>query len=157
MIGPPGMHAPTFAALLPGLLCAILATGCAARYQQPEPSAPHAIVAFPSQAEQWGAALFLEPVEFNGVPRPRDWMRDSFRVPPGELRLRVRAAQENMQGTCLLMFPALEGETYAVDAGSAPDTFTIRASRDGRLIADCDAPKTLLPTPLGSPPGTPPR
>lgn len=151
------MHFSGFAAALPGLLSAILATGCAARYQQPEPSAPHAIVTFPSQAEQWGASLFLEPVEFNGVSRPRDWMRDSFRVPPGELRLLVRAAREDRQGTCLLIFPVTPGESYAVHAESGPDAFTIRAARDGRLIANCDAPKTLLPTPLGSPPGTPPR
>lgn len=143
--------------VLPGLLSGILATGCATRFEQPEPSAPHAVVAFPSQAEQWGASLFLEPVEFNDVPRPRDWMRERFRVPPGELRLRVRAARENLQGTCLLIFPVLEGETYAVDAESAPDAFTIRASREGRLIANCDSPKTLLPTPPGSPLGTPPR
>jgi len=151
------MPSSRFAAVLPGVLSAALAAGCAARYAQPDASAPHAIVTFPSQAQQAGAFLFLEPVEFNGVPRPRNWMRDSFRVPPGELRLLVRAARESLQGTCLLTLPVLEGETYAVEAEAGPDAFTIRASRDGRLIANCDAPKTLLPTPLSSPPGTPPR
>jgi len=151
------MHSSRFAAVLPGLLSAALAAGCAARYEQPDASAPHAIVAFPSQAQQAGSFLFLEPVEFNGVPRPRNWMRDSFRVPPGELRLLVRAARESLQGACLLTFPVLEGETYAVEAEAGPDAFTIRASRDGQTISTCDSPKTVLPTPLGLPTGTPPR
>lgn len=151
------MHSPTFAAVLPGLLFAALFTGCAARFEQPDASAPHAIVAFPSQAQQAGSFLFLEPVEFNGVPRPQDWMRDSFRVPPGELRLLVRAAREDRQGTCLLIFPVLAGASYAVHADSGPDAFTITAAHAGRTISSCDSPKTLLPTPLGLPPGMPPR
>jgi hypothetical protein len=151
------MQSTRFSAVLPGLLSAILATGCATRYEPPDASAPHAIVAFPSQAEQWGASLFLEPVEFNGVPRPRDWMREHFRVPPGELRLRVRAAQENLQGTCLLSFAVTEGATCAVDARFADDGFNIRASCDGDVVSECGAPATVLPTPLSGPPGVPRR
>jgi hypothetical protein len=144
-------------AILPALLSVVLATGCATRYEPPDASAPHAIVAFPSQAEQWGASLFLEPVEFNGVPRPRDWMREYFRVPPGELRLRVRVARENLQGTCLLSFSVVAGETYAVDARSADGGFELRASREGEVVSECGSPATVLPTPLSGPPGVPRR
>jgi hypothetical protein len=127
------------------------------RFEPPDASAPHAIVAFPSQSEQWEAALFLEPLEFNGVPRPRDWMREQFRVPPGELRLRVRAARESLQGSCLLSFTVVEGETYAVEAGFADDGFNIRASRAGEVVSECGSPATVLPTPLSGPPGMPRR
>lgn len=153
----PGMHSSTPIAILPGLLLAILASGCATRFEPPPASAPHAIVAFPSQAEQWGASLFLEPVEFNGVPRPRDWMREDFRVPVGELRLQVRAAKENLQGTCLLSFAVVEGETYAVAAGFADDGFDIRATRAGEVVSECRSPATVLPMPLSGPPGVPRR
>jgi hypothetical protein len=151
------MHSAKPVAILPGVLFVILASGCATRFEPPDASAPHAIVAFPSQAEQWGAALFLEPVEFNGVPRPRDWMRERFRVPPGELRLRVRAAQENLQGTCLLSFAVVEGEIYAVEASFADQGFSVRASRKGVVVSECRSPATVLPTPLSGPPGVPRR
>jgi hypothetical protein len=151
------MHSSRAVAFLPGLLLAILAGGCATRFEPPPASAPHAIVAFPSQAEQWGASLFLEPLEFNGVARPRDWMREQFRVPPGELQLRVRAARESLQGTCLLSFAAVEGETYAVEAGFADGGFDIRASRAGEVVSACESPATVLPTPLSGPPGVPRR
>ena len=151
------MHSSRPVAILSGLLAVALASGCATRYEPPAASAPHAIVAFPSQSEQWGAALFLEPVEFNGVPRPRDWMREQFRVPPGELRLKVRAAQENLQGTCLLSLAVVEGETYAVAARFADDGFSIRASREGEVVSECRSPATVLPTPLSGPPGVPRR
>jgi hypothetical protein len=80
-------------------------------------------------------------------------------VPPGHgtASLLVRAARESLQGTCLLIFTLLEGETYAVDAESTPDAFTIRAARDGRTVSTCDSPKAVLPTPLGLPGGMPPR
>lgn len=151
------MYSSRPVAILPGLLCVILASGCATRYEPPAASAPHAIVAFPSQAEQWGASLFLEPVEFNGVARPRDWMREQFRVPPGELRLRVRAARESLQGTCLLSFTVAEGETYTVEASFADGGFNIRASRADEVVSECRSPATVLPTPLSGPPGVPRR
>lgn len=136
-------------------LAVTLAGGCATRFEEPEASAPHATLAFPTQAEQWAAFTFLEPVEFNGVARPRRWLRESFRVPPGELRLVMRAAFENLQGTCELVFPVAAGETYAIDARFAEDVFLIRALRDGRELAACESPSSLLPTPLGMPPMVP--
>ncbi len=137
-------------------LAVVLASGCATRFEEPAASAPHAVLTFPTQDEQWAAATFLEPVEFNGVPRPRRWMRESFRVPPGELRLGIRAAFENLQGTCQLVFPVAAGETYAVEARYAERIFMIRATRDGREVAACESPSSLLPTPLGMPPRVPP-
>lgn len=144
--------------LLAGLvIAASAAAGCASRFKEPETQAPHAVVVFPSQAAQSAAFLFLEPLEFNGVPRPRNWKAERFRVPPGELRLRVRVAQENRQGTCELHFTAAAGAHYAVAGSSTGDAFSLAASREGEDVASCEAPKTLLPTPPGMPPGVPPR
>jgi hypothetical protein len=144
--------------LLAGVVIAAgAAAGCASRFKEPEPQAPHAVVVFPSQAAQSASFLFLEPLEFNGVPRPRNWKAERFRVPPGELRLRVRVAQENRQGTCELRFTTAAGMLYAVAGSSTGDAFSLTASREGEVVASCEAPKTLLPTPPGMPPGVPPR
>jgi len=78
-------------------------------------------------------------------------------VPPGELRLRVRVAQENRQGSCVLSFTAVADALYAVAGRSTGDSFSLTASRDGAPVAKCEAPKTILPTPPGMPPGVPPR
>jgi hypothetical protein len=139
------------------VIAAAVAAGCASRFKEPEPEAPHAVVVFPSQAAQSAAFLFLEPLEFNDVPRPRNWKAEHFRVPPGELRLRVRVAQENRQGTCELRLTTAAGMLYAVAGSSTGDAFSLTASREGEAVAGCEAPKTLLPTPPGMPPGVPPR
>lgn len=141
---------------LSALLAAALAAGCATRFQQPDVAAPHAVVAFPSQEDQRSSGMFLEPMTFNGVLRPQNWLVDSFRVPPGKVELLLRAAQENLQGTCMLGFAAVEGETYAVGAQFLDETFTMRASRDGRTVAECVSPATILPTPQRIP-GVPVR
>lgn len=142
--------------LLAAALTIALVSGCATRFQEPQPSVPHATLAFPTQAEQWAAFTFLEPVEFNGVPRPRRWMRESFRVPPGELQLGIRAAFENLQGTCQLVFPVAPGQTYAVAARFVDEVFLIRVTHNGHEVAACESPSTLLPTPRGMPPRVPP-
>lgn len=139
------------------VVSAALTAGCASRFEEPETLSPHAIVVFPSQAAQSAAFLFLEPLDFNGVPRPRNWKAERFRVPPGELRLRVRAAQENQQGTCELSFTAAAGVRYVVAGSSTSDAFSLSASSDGKAVARCEAPKTLLPTTPGMPPGVPPH
>lgn len=127
-------------------LAVVIAGGCATRFKPPDVAAPHAMLVFPSQEDQRTAGLFLEPRAFNGVLRPQNWLVDSFRIPPGTLELLLRAAQENLQGTCVLSFAAVEGERYAIDAQFADETFTMRASHDGRTVAKCASPATLLPT-----------
>jgi hypothetical protein len=130
------------------LLSVALAGGCATRYQQPEVSAPHGTLVFPSQEEQRTTGVFMEPMEFNGVLRPRYWVtHEEFRVPPGELRLLIRAARSNKQGRCLLSFPVAVGRTYELDARHDEDAFTIRAMHHGEAVAECEGPQTILPTP----------
>lgn len=110
---------------------------------------------FPSQEDQWFAGIFLEPLEFNGTARPRHWTRSRFAVPPGLLKLRVRAARENLQGGCLLSFTVDAGASYEVEAVPGDEEFTMRVLRQGRAVAQCVSPAMLLPTPLGPPPGVP--
>jgi hypothetical protein len=131
-------------------LSAALACGCATRYLPPEASEPHGTLAFPSEAQQLDRRVFIEPLEFNDLPRPRQWIGRDFRVAPGELRLAVRAARESLQGRCLLSFRVAEGETYRVEAEAEAEkeAFTIRATRHGRIVAECAGPATVLPTPL---------
>lgn len=105
------------------------------------------MLAFPSQQEQHATGLYLEPLEFNGELRPRYWTQDEFRVPAGEIRLLVRAARENLQAACPLSFPVASGETYELGARAREDSFTIHASRDGNVVAECEGPTTILPTP----------
>jgi hypothetical protein len=134
----------------------VLATGCASTFEQPGIAAPHAVLAFPSQDEQAARSLFLEPVEFNGRPRPRDWMHENFRVPAGELRLQLRAATHELQGACLLSLPVETGETYHIGAQFRAETFTLTATRRGEKVGSCDSPATVLPTPARIP-GVPAR
>lgn len=133
-----------------GLLSAALASACATRFQPPQGAEPHATLALPALGTPT-AGMVVEPVAINGLPRPQYWTDEGIRVPPGELRLSVRAAAENLHGTCSLSFAALEGERYHLDARSGDDAFTIRASRDGRVLSECVAAKTLSPTPLRVP------
>lgn len=141
----------TIAILLPAL-----GAGCAVRFQQPEPSAPHAVLELPSQAVQWERRMFFEPLELDGRVRPRNWLVEHLRIPPGESRLLARVADDARQGACLLQFAAVAGETYRLDAGLAADTFTIELLNGGVAVASCDAPATMLPTPARIP-GTPLR
>lgn len=133
------------------LSLAASAAGCATRFQQPDPAVPHAVLALPSQAAQWDSRMFFEPVEFNGLAQPRDWLLERLRIPPGEFRLLARVAGEALQGTCLLQFTAVAGETYRLDAALVEDTFTIKALNGGQTVASCDAPATVLPTPARVP------
>ena len=141
--------------LLPAVLAAILLAACVTRFEEPGPLEPQGTLSFPSQEEQWFAGVFLAPLEFNGSARPRHWIRPRFAVPPGLLKLRLRAARENLQGSCQLSFGVEAGATYEVDAISGEDEFTIRVARQGRILAQCVAPASVLPTPLGPPPGVP--
>jgi hypothetical protein len=129
------------------ILWSAVAVGCATRFQPPDPATPHAVLAFPSQQEQHFTGLYLEPLEFNGALRPRNWTVDEFRVPAGEMQLLVRAARENLQAACPLSFPVAAGETYELGARAGEENFTIHASRDGRVVAECEGPSTILPTP----------
>jgi hypothetical protein len=143
----------------PFLVLAILpalATGCAGAFEQPGIAAPHAVLAFPSQHQQAASSLFLEPVEFNGRQRPRDWMQEQFRVPAGELRLQLRAATHALQGACVLSLPVETGETYHIGAQFRAETFTLTATRRGETVGSCDSPATVLPTPARIP-GVPAR
>ncbi len=148
------LHRP-LRALLPAVGAAILLAACATRFEEPGPLEPHATLSFPSQEAQWFAGVFLAPLEFNGRARPRHWTRPRFAVPPGPLELRLRAARENLQGSCQLSFEVEAGATYDVDAVFRDDEFTIRVARQGRSLARCVSPASLLPTPLGPPPGVP--
>lgn len=142
-------------ALAPAVLAAAMLAGCVARFEAPGPDEPRGLLVFPSQEEQWFSGVFLEPLEFNGVARPRHWTRARFGVPPGLLELRVRAARENLQGACLLSFTVSAGANYEVAAAPGDEAFTIRVMREGRTVTRCTSPATLLPTPLGPPPGVP--
>jgi hypothetical protein len=133
------------------MLPAVLAVACAARFVEPAADAPHASLAFPAQEAQIDSGLFLEPLEVNGIPRPRQWLRETFRVPPGELQLEVRAAREAEQGTCLLGFQAVAGVTYQVTAEDLDDAFGLRVTQIDRPVAECSGEKTVLPTPMGIP------
>jgi hypothetical protein len=139
------------------LLTAVLSAACATRYSEPAAGAPHATLSFPAQQAQIDSGLFLEPLAFNGVPRPRDWLREIFRVPPGELELDLRAAHEARQGRCLLVFQVIAGETYEVTAEELEDAFRLRAARGDQVMAECSGEKTVLPTPMGIPGVIPPN
>lgn len=137
------------------LLAAVIAGGCATRFEEPSRSEPHATLLFPSQQAQWFSRVFLEPLEINGRQRPRNWMKEEFTVPPGELELLLRSAQEDQQGSCVLSFAVVAGESYRVHAERRGDTFFIQASSGDYVVAYCESPATILPTPLGAPPGVP--
>jgi len=137
------------------LLAAALMSCATSRFQSVDPSSPHAIISLPSQETQRGRLLFVEPVEFNGLPRPRNWMQQIYRVPPGELAILLRAATDTLQGRCRLEFDAVENQRYAIDATFAAEVFTLRAMQDGETIDSCSAPADVLPTPLRIP-GVPP-
>lgn len=133
------------------LLSAALAVGCATRFHPPDPATPHAVLAFPTQHEQYATGLYLEPLELNGALRPRHWTKDQFRVPAGEMQLLIRAARENLQASCPLSFPVTAGVTYELGAQAGQEVFTIQASRDGYVVAECEGPTTILPTPTRLP------
>lgn len=137
--------------VLPILLPALLSAACATRYVEPAADAPHASLVFPAQQAQIDSGLFLEPLAFNGVPRPRDWLRETFRVPPGELELDLRAAREAQQGRCLLVFQVIADESYEVTAEELEDAFRLRAAGGSQGMAECSGEKTVLPTPMGIP------
>lgn len=140
----------------PALSLAIaIAGGCATRFEEPSRAEPHAVLVFPPQQSQWFSRVFLEPQEINGLPRPRNWMREEFAVPPGALELQVRAAREDRQGSCALSFTAMPGERYRVHAEPRGDTFIIQALSEEFVVASCETATTVLPTPLGPPPGVP--
>lgn len=138
------------------ILLSAVATGCAARYQPPAPGDRHALLALPSQEAQLDRGMFLEPVALNGLTRPRNWLVESFRMPPGQFRLLARAAQDAVQGSCLLQFDAVAGETYLLDAERVDGMFTLSVSHGGEVVAECSAPATVLPTPARIP-GAPAR
>lgn len=138
------------------VLLATVATGCAVRFHQPEPDAPHALLALPSQQTQHDRGMFFEPLEFNGLTRPRNWLLETFRIPPGQFHLLARAAHAASQGTCQLQFNALAGQTYRLDAALADGRFTLNVLHGGEVVARCSAAATLLPTPA-SIPGAPSR
>jgi len=143
----------TFPALV---LALAIAGGCATRFEEPPRSEPHAILVFPSQQAQWFSRVFLEPQEINGLQRPRHWMKEEIAIQPGELELRIRSAQEDQQGSCTLNFTAIAGERYRVRAEPRGDIFLIQALSGEYVVASCESPATVLPTPLGPPPGVPP-
>ena len=93
-------------------------------------------------------AILVEAVTVNELARPQSLIVRHLRVPPGELRLLVRAAEDNLHGTCALRFPAAAGETYEIGARHQNDTFVIVASHDGRLLTQCAAAEMISPTPL---------
>lgn len=134
--------------LLIGGLSASLAGGCVTRFQPPPASAPHATLAFPSQGEGAAVGILVEAVDVNELARPQALILKHLRVPPGEVRLLARAAEDNQQGTCELRFVAAAGEIYEIDARRQSDAFIILALRDGRSLAECEAAGTISPTPL---------
>lgn len=136
------IRAPAFLVLL-----AAVATGCAVRFHQPEPAAPHALLALPSQRTQHDRGMYFEPLEFNGLTRPRNWLLESFRIPPGQFHLLARAAHASSQGTCRLQFDALAGQTYRLDAAFADGRFALSVLHSGEVVASCSAAATVLPTP----------
>jgi hypothetical protein len=136
--------------------CLPFLAGCAARFQPSDEAAPHAVLAVPSQEAQWESRMFFDPLEFNGLAHPRNRLRESFRIPPGEFRLLTRVAHESLQGTCLLEFTAFVGATYRLHARLIENVFTIEALNDGQVVASCNAAATVLPTPARIP-GVPAR
>lgn len=145
-----------FRALTLMFLLAALVAGCATRFRQPDPAAPHAVLALPSQAAQRDRRMFFEPLECNGLARPRNWLLQSLRIPPGEFHLLARAANEARQGSCLLQFMAVAGRTYLLDGGLEGGRFTLLVRGDEEVVARCSAPATALPTPARIP-GAPSR
>lgn len=131
-----------------GALSVSLAGGCVTRFQPPPDSAPHATLAFPSQGEGAAVGILVEAVEVNELARPQTLILKHLRVPPGEVRLLARAAEDNQHGTCELRFPVAAGETFEIDARRQSDAFIILASRDGRALTECEAAKEVSPTPL---------
>lgn len=124
-----------------------LAGGCATRFREPPESAPHATLIFPSQGYGAPVGVVLEPVEINDQARPQALVFERLRIPPGELRLLARAAEDNLHGTCLLRFPAVAGEAYEVDARSIDDAFAIRVVHNGLALSECRGTRQLSPTP----------
>lgn len=147
---------PMIRLLVSGMLLSAVATGCAARYQPPAPGDRHALLVLPSPEAQLDRGMFLEPLAMNGLTRPRNWLVERFRVPPGQFRLLARAAQDAVQGSCLLQFDAVAGETYLLDAERVDGMFTLSVSHGGEVVAECSAPATVLPTPARIP-GAPAR
>lgn len=133
-----------------------LVSACAVRFQQPDDTAGHAVLALPSQEAQRDRRIFVEPMEFNGLAQPRNWLVEEFRLPPGEFRLLARAANEAQQGSCLLQFIAVAGQTYHVDARLEEGNFILLVLENGDTVASCTAPATALPTPARIP-GVPSR
>lgn len=142
---------PIVQALTVSALLVASVTACAARFQQSDVTAAHAVLALPSQEAQRERRIFIEPVEFNGKVQPRNWLLENFRIPPGKFRLLARAANEHYQGSCLLQFDAVAGQTYLVDAGRDGETFSILALVDGEVVSSCTAPAVTLPTPARIP------
>lgn len=132
-------------------LAVVLVGACTIRFEPPAEAAPHATLVFPRSGAGTAPGMLLEPVEINELPRPRGGSGDRLRIPPGEARLLLRAAAEDMHGVCRLGFPAVAGETYQLAVSSGGEAFTIRVSRDGELLAECVAPKSISPTPLSVP------
>lgn len=131
-----------------GALSVMLTGGCVTRFQPPPASAPHAMLAFPSQDEGAAVGILVEAVEVNGLARPQTLILKHLRVPPGEVRLLARAAEDDRHGTCALRFLAVAGESYQIGALHQDGNFVVLASRDGRAIAECAAAETISPTPL---------
>lgn len=142
---------PLIRALGLSMLLAAVTSGCAARYQQPPPEHSHALLELPSQRSQLDRGMFIEPVEINGLARPRNWLLEDFRVPAGEFQLLARAAHDALQGSCRLQFNALAGQRYLLDAALADGKFILRVFQHGLTVAECSAPATTLPTPARIP------
>lgn len=143
--------------LLLAPLVVALVGACTLRFEPPAEAALHATLAFPPFGAGSAPGVLLEPLEINDLPRPRDWSGDRLRIPPGEARLLLRAAMDDLHGACRLRFPAVAGETYLLGVGAGGgEAFTIRASRDGEVLEECVAPKSVSPTPLSVPQLIPP-
>lgn len=78
-------------------------------------------------------------------------MQETYRVPPGDFDLVVRAATDTLQGRCRLELYLVENERYAIDATFAQDVFALRVTQEGALVDACSAPAEVLPTPLRTP------
>lgn len=131
-----------------GALSAMLTGGCVTRFQPPPASAPHATLVFPSQDEGAAVGILVEAVEVNELARPQTQILKHLRVPPGEVRLLARAAEDDQHGTCELRFPAVAGESYQIRARHQDGNFVILASLDGRAITECEAAEMISPTSL---------
>jgi hypothetical protein len=132
-------------------LTVALVGACALRFEPPAEAALHATLAFPQSGAGTVPGVLLEPLEINGLPRPRDWSGDRLRMPPGEARLLLRAAMDDVHGACKLRFPAVAGETYQLSVSLRGEAFSIRASRDGKMLSECIAPQSVSPTPRSVP------